>query len=139
MNKLHFFLISFFIIIFSIILSTDLKHHIYTFFQAASRMKTSHNDYKMFPNIIMKGNPYLKDIPRKIIQYDKKKYDFQKQFHAETLMILKDGNIIIEEYFKKNTYKSKFNLYSAVKTLISLAIGILQDRKLLNINDQVSK
>ena len=54
-------------------------------------------------------------------------------------MILKDGNIIIEEYFKNNTYKSKFNLFSAAKTLISLAIGILQDRKLLNINEQVSK
>ena len=87
----------------------------------------------------MKGNPYLKDIPRKLIQYDKKKYNFQEQFHAETLMILKDGNIIIEEYFKNNTYNSKFNLFSAVKTLTSLAIGILQDRKLLNINDQVSK
>ena len=139
MNKLYLFFISFFIVIFSAILSTDLKHHIYTFFQAVSRMKTSHDDYKIFLNVIMKGNPYLKDIPRKLIQYDKKKFDFQKQFHVETLMILKDGNIIIEEYFKNNTYKSKFNLFSAAKTLISLAIGILQDRKLLNINEQVSK
>ena len=102
-------------------------------------MKTTHDDYKIFLNVIMKGNPYLKDIPRKLIQYDKKKFDFQKQFHVETLMILKDGNIIIEEYFKNNTHKSKFNLFSAVKTLTSLAIGILQDRKLLNVNDQVSK
>jgi len=139
MNKLPFFFISIFIIIFSIILGTDLKHHIYTFLQAASRMKTSHEDYKIFHYIIMKGNPYLKNIPRKLIQYDKKIYDFRKLFHVETLMILKDGNIIIEEYFKNNSYNSKFNLFSAVKTLISLAIGILQDKQLLNINDQVSK
>ena len=52
-------------------------------------------------------------------------------------MILKDDKIIIEEYYNK--YDTKFNLFSAVKTLISLTIGILQDRKLLNINDKVSK
>ena len=63
----------------------------------------------------MKENPYLKNIPLKLIQYAKKIYEFQTKFNAETLMILKDGNIIIEEYFKKNTPYSKFNLFSAVK------------------------
>ena len=77
MNKLYLFFISFFIVIFSAILSTDLKHHIYTFFQAVSRLKTSHDDYKIFLNVNMKGNPYLKDIPRKLIQYDKKNLIFK--------------------------------------------------------------
>ena len=66
MNKLHIFFISLLIIIFSIILGSDLKYHIYTFLQAASRMKSSHEDYKIFHNIIMKGNPYLKIFLEKI-------------------------------------------------------------------------
>jgi len=134
-----FLLLSIFILIISIFLGIDLKNDTYTFFQAISRMKTSHDDYKIFPNIIMKGNPNLKEIPRKLIKYNKKKYNFSEKFNAETLMILKNDNIIIEEYYKNNKKESKFNLFSATKTLSSLAIGILQDRKLLNLNDKVSK
>ena len=140
MNHLNYLLLSsFLIIIASIIFGTNLKHDIYTFIQAISRMKTSHDDYKIFPYIIMKGNPNLKNIKRELIKYDKEKYNFNKKFYAETLMILKDDKIIVEEYYNNNKYNSKFNLFSAVKTLISLTIGILQDRKLLNINDKVSK
>ena len=140
MGKIRILILSSLVIItIAIIIRTNIRHHIYTLIQAASRMKTSHDDYKIFPKIILEGNESLKDIPRQLISYDKKKYDFEKKFHIETLMILKDNKIIIEEYFKNNNKKSQFNLFSATKTIISLAIGILQDRKLLNINDQVSK
>ena len=140
MRKLHIYILSSFLIIsLATILGTNLKHDLYTLFQAASRMKTSHEDYKLFPKINLIGNPNLKNIPRKLISYDKEKYNFNKKYHIETLMILKDNNIIVEEYYNKNTEKSQFNLFSATKTIISFAIGILQDRNLLNINDLVSK
>ena len=140
MGKIRILVLSSLLIItIAIIIRTNIRHHIFTLIQAASRMKTSHDDYKIFPKIILEGNPLLKDIPRQLITYDKQKYDFEKKFHIETLMILKDDKIILEEYFKNNNKNSQFNLFSATKTIISLAIGILQDRNLLNINDPVSK
>ena len=140
MGKIQIIIISsLFIITIAIIIRSDITHHIYTIIQAASRMKTSHEDYKIFPKKIIQGNPNLKEIKRDIIKYDKKKYDFNKKYHIETLMILKDDKIIIEDYFNDNDIYSRFNLFSATKTIISLGIGILQDRNLLNINDQVSK
>ena len=114
MRKLHLYILSSFLIVsLATILGTNLKHDLYTLFQAASRMKTSHEDYKLFPKINLIGNPNLKNISRKLISYDKEKYNFNKKYHIETLMILKDNNIIVEEYYNKNTEKSQFNLFSA--------------------------
>jgi hypothetical protein len=41
-------------------------------------MKTSHDDYKIFPKVTLKGNPLLKDIPRELITYDKKNMTLKK-------------------------------------------------------------
>ena len=101
-------------------------------------MKTSHNDYKIFPKVILKGNKLLPPLKKEIITYEKEKYNFTKKY-METLMVMKNNTIIIEEYFNKNNKDSKFNLFSATKTIISMGIGILEDRKLLNINDKVKK
>ena len=60
MRKLHIYILSSFLIIsLATILGTNLKHDLYTLFQAASRMKTSHEDYKLFPKINLIGNPNM--------------------------------------------------------------------------------
>ena len=73
MGKIRILILSSLVIItIAIIIRTNIRHHIYTLIQAASRMKTSHDDYKIFPKIILEGNESLKDIPRQLISYDKK-------------------------------------------------------------------
>ena len=68
MGKIRVLVLSSLLIItIAIIIRTNIRHHIFTLIQAASRMKTSHDDYKIFPKIILEGNPSLKDIPRQLI------------------------------------------------------------------------
>ena len=134
----YFIFFSFLIILISILKKTDILQHLFTIGQAAYYMKTSHDDYKIFPKVILKGNKLLPPLKKEIITYEKEKYNFTKKY-METLMVMKNNTIIIEEYFNKNNKDSKFNLFSATKTIISLGIGILEDRKLLNINDKVKK
>ena len=137
MKKKIFFL-TFLILILAIIFNTNLKHHIYTLIQAAKQAGVSHYDYLIFPNISLKGNKNLKSFKKNLIKFDKKKYDFTK-FKVETLMVMKNDEIVIEEYYNNHTKNDKFNLFSSTKTIISLAIGILQDRGKLNINEKVVK
>lgn len=86
----------------------------------------------------MEGNPKIPKIERDLIKYDKTKIDFSKN-SAESILVLHKNKIVIEEYYNNSTSSSKFNLFSATKTIISLAVGILQDRKLISINDRIKK
>ena len=90
--------ISFLIILISIIIRTDLLQHLFTIGQAAYYRKTSHNDYKIFPKVILKGNKSLSPLKKEIITYDKEKYNFTKKY-VETLMVMKKNKIIIEELY----------------------------------------
>ena len=137
MKKKIFFL-SFLTLIISLIFTTDLKHHIYTIIQAITHAKISHKDHLIFPKKILKGNKHLKPFQKNLIPFNKKKFDFSK-FKVESIIVLQNETIVLEEYYNNHTKSDKFNLFSATKTIISLAIGILQDKKLLNINDKVTK
>ena len=132
------FILSILIVIIAIILSTEYKHLAKTIFQLLWYHGTSHQDNKIFPSVYMDGNPKIPKIKRNLIKYDKSKYDF-KNYSIESILVLHKNEIIIEEYFNNHNSKSKFNLFSATKTIISMGIGILQDRKLLSINDKIKK
>ena len=136
--KKIFIVLSVIIIIIAIILSTEYKHLAMTLIQMVYYGKASHNDNVIFPSVLMNGNPKIPKIERDLIKYDKSKYDFSKR-SAETLLVVHKNKIVIEEYYNNNTDNSKFNLFSAAKTIISLGIGILQDRNLLSIDDKIKK
>jgi CubicO group peptidase (beta-lactamase class C family) len=57
----------------------------------------------------------------------------------QLILVLKNNKIVLEEYFNNNNENNKYNLFSVTKSIVSLGIGILQDRKLLSINDKISK
>ena len=131
-------ILSIIIIIISIILSTEYKHLAKTLFQLLRYHGTSHEDNKIFPSVYMEGNSNISKLERELIKYDKSKYDFSKH-SIQSFLVLHKNKIIIEEYYNNHNSKSKFNLFSATKTIISLGIGILQDRKLISINDKIKK
>jgi CubicO group peptidase (beta-lactamase class C family) len=86
----------------------------------------------------MERNSKIPKIEKNLIKYDKSKYDFSK-YSIETIMVLNKNKIVLEEYYNNNNENNKYNLFSATKSIVSLCIGILQDRKLLSINDKVIK
>ena len=131
-------LLSIIIIFIAIILSTEYKHTAMTLFQMLYYHKPSHEDNKIFPSVFMEGNQTIPKIERDLIKYDKTKIDFSKK-SVNSIMVLHKNKIVIEEYYNNSTYSSKYNIFSATKTIISLAVGILQDRKLLSINDRIKK
>ena len=136
MNK--YLIISIIIVVISIILSTEYKHTAMTIFQLLYYHSSSHQDNKIFPSVYMEGNPNLPKLERNLIKYDKSKFDFSK-YSIESIMILNKNKIVLEEYFNNKNEKSTFNLFSATKSIVSLGIGILQDKKLISINDKIKK
>ena len=136
MNK--YLLISIVIVIISIILSTDYKHAAMTIFQMLYYHSSSHQDNKIFPSLFMEGNPNLPKIERNLKKYNKSQYDFSK-YSIESIMILNKNKIVLEEYYNKKNESSQFNLFSATKSIVSLGIGILQDKKLISIKDKIKK
>ena len=137
MKKLYI-IISIIIILIAIILSTEYKHLAMTLMQLLYYRGSSHQDNKIFPSVFMEGNSKIPPIERNLIKYNKTKFDFSKR-STETFLVLHKNQIVIEEYYNNNNPNSHFNLYSAAKTIISLGIGILQDRNLLNINYKIKK
>ena len=136
MNK--YLIISIVVIIISIILSTDYKHTAMTIFQLLYYHSSSHQDNKIFPSFFMEGNPNLPKIERNLKKYNKSQYDFSK-YSIESIMILNKNKIVLEEYYNNKNESSQFNLFSATKSIVSLGIGILQDKKLLSIKDKIKK
>ena len=136
MNTFYIFSIS--IIFIALILSTSYKHLAMTIFQLLYYHGSSHQDNKIFPSVIIKGNPKLPPIDRNLIKYDKSNNIFSN-YSMETIMVLHKNKIVLEEYFNNNNPNTHYNLYSATKSIISLGIGILQDRNLLSINDSIKK
>ena len=58
--------------------------------------------------------------------------------NSESFIVLKDGKIVIEEYFNGGSSISEHAWYSAGKTLSALTVGIAQQEGFLNLNDASS-
>ncbi len=61
--------------------------------------------------------------------------DYLEEKHTKGFIILKNGRIVIEEYFNGHSQSSSWYWASAAKTLTATTIGIAQSEGYLNIND----
>jgi CubicO group peptidase (beta-lactamase class C family) len=65
--------------------------------------------------------------------------DFMETTNSKAFMVLKDGKIVIEEYFGTFTADSLWYWASAGKTLTAFTVGLAQEDGFLNINDTSSQ
>ena len=65
-------------------------------------------------------------------------YTFLDQENTKGFIILKDGKIVLEQYFGTFTEQSLWYWASAGKTITSFLVGKAQEENLLNINDRTS-
>jgi CubicO group peptidase (beta-lactamase class C family) len=66
-------------------------------------------------------------------------YNYLESRNTQAFIILKDGKIVLEKYFGTFTADSIHYWASAGKSLTSTLTGIAQQKKLINLNDSVSK
>ena len=64
--------------------------------------------------------------------------NFLGQEQTKAFIVLKDGKIVLEEYFDSYTPDSLWAWFSAGKTITAVLTGIAQEEGLLNINDKIS-
>ena len=65
-------------------------------------------------------------------------YTFLEQENTKGFIVLKDGKIVLEQYFGTFTSQSLWYWASAGKTITSFLVGKAQEENLLNINDRTS-
>ncbi len=66
-------------------------------------------------------------------------YNFLKEKNTKAFIVLKDGKIVIEEYFNGGLRTDNNPWYSAGKTLTAFTIGLAQQEGVLDINEPSSK
>ena len=65
-------------------------------------------------------------------------YNFLEANNTKAFIMLKDGKIVLENYFNGHSDTSNWYWASAGKTLVSFLVGIAQEEGKLNINDATS-
>ena len=65
-------------------------------------------------------------------------YAFLDETNSKSFILLKDGKIVLEQYFDEHTDSSFWYWASAGKTLSSFLVGIAQEEGFLNVNDTTS-
>ncbi|MCG8328308.1 MAG: serine hydrolase [Chitinophagales bacterium] len=65
-------------------------------------------------------------------------YDFLEEEQTKSFVVLKDGKIVLEEYFGTYERDSLWFWFSAGKSLRSLLVGIAQEEGYLDIHDRTS-
>ena len=63
---------------------------------------------------------------------------YLEETNTKGFILLKDGKIVIEEYFNSHTQNSNWYWASAGKTLTATTVGIAQQESYLSINDKTS-
>ncbi len=53
---------------------------------------------------------------------------FQQKHKIHSTLVIKEGKIVVEEYFNGNTRESRYDIRSATKSVISLLVGIALDK-----------
>lgn len=66
------------------------------------------------------------------------KYVTSNDFKSYGLVILKDGKVLTESYFRGAERDNKFRLYSISKTLSGLMLGALATQKRVDLEEQIS-
>ena len=65
-------------------------------------------------------------------------YDFLETENSKSFLLLKDGKIVLEQYFGTYTVDSSYTWFSAAKSLRAFMVGIAQEEGHLNITDKTS-
>ena len=65
--------------------------------------------------------------------------DYLDEKNSKGFIMLKDGKIVVEEYFDDHALNSNWNWYSCAKSLTSCMVGIAQMEGHLSINDKTSE
>ncbi len=65
-------------------------------------------------------------------------YTFLEDENTKGFLLLKDGKIVLEQYFGTHTAQTLWYWASAGKTITSFLVGKAQEENLLNINDRTS-
>lgn len=65
-------------------------------------------------------------------------YTYLEEKHTKGFIILKDGKIVVEQYFNGHNQNANWEWFSAVKSLTATAVGVAQEEGLLNINNKTS-
>ena len=65
-------------------------------------------------------------------------YSFLESQNTKAFIVLKDGKIVLEQYFNGHSQSSAWYWASAGKTITSFLVGIAQQENLLNINNPSS-
>ena len=100
------------------------------------------DDYKIFHNrTISKGDPQAWELSK---NYNSYKFSNEDRTEAESYdpvayLVIKDGEILYEEYWDGYSDHSLSNSFSAGKTVVSLLIGIAIDEGLIKSVDQKVK
>ena len=63
---------------------------------------------------------------------------YLKNKNTKGFIMLKDGKIVVEQYFNGHGINANWTWYSAAKSLTSTLVGIAQEENLLNIDDKTS-
>ncbi len=82
-----------------------------------------------YPYELNKDLPGLKDIINWV----------GKSKHVKSFLILHNNKLIVEKYFNGTTKDDKSDVFSVSKSVTSLLIGIALQKKLIRLNDPISK
>jgi len=66
-------------------------------------------------------------------------YNFLEENHTKAFLLLKDGKIVLEQYFDEHSASSNWYWASAGKSLTALMVGLAQEENYLDISDTTSK
>ncbi len=140
MNKNQKLVIFIFIVFVIIILIFSINKY---FYRAAIHLYPNIDDYKIFDNRVINSGRCSK-LPKSQF-YNKKKipynyYKWIEYFKTTAFIVIKDGKIVHESYYRGYNDYSISNSFSVSKSIISLLIGIAIDKGFIgDINDYVYK
>lgn len=64
--------------------------------------------------------------------------DYLESRNTKGFMILKDGRVVMEEYYNGHNQNTKWTWFSAAKSLTATFVGVAQDEGILDINNKTS-
>lgn len=104
---------------------------------------------RLMPTRTVAAGDQVLELPRKPHDFSGLRYevngahfgldDYMEKAHVGGLLVIKDGNILLERYGLGNTENSRWLTYSVAKSVTSILYGAaLQDGYILSIDDKVS-
>lgn len=116
---------------------------------AEDRVAYYRNMEAYFPYRTIAGSPDVRTLPRALrplsIQYThegeaRTLADYAADRDITSLMVVRDGNVILEEYWRGETADSRHTSWSVAKSFVATLVGIaVKDGKIDSLDDPVEK